>query len=106
MEFASFLPATIFGYIAFHAATHPHSKINRKLPTIKKGRIQISPSIRINITEDMVVHFHHWFNLTLILIVSLFITSAVLDSFLTRGFLVGAILQGLQFPDRHLIHRM
>jgi hypothetical protein len=102
MDIVQFLPATILGYISFHFVTNPRTKINRKLPVIKLSRIQVSPTIRIKIT-DKTIQFHHWFNFSLLLLISAFTTSAILDSIYTRGFLVGAIIQGLRFPDRHII---
>ncbi len=98
---------TIFaigGYILARVASHPNSKINSKLPKIKLKNIYILPSLKISI-KGKILHLHHWFNFTVLLCLSIFVTGGILDSWLTRGFLIGGIIQGLRFPDRSILQK-
>lgn len=106
MEYLSLIPATALGYITFRATTHPASRIRRKLPNVKVKRIQVFPVIRVYIF-GRVFHLHHWFNFTILLIVSAFISFGILDYMFTKGLLLGGIIQGLTLPKEHrrLIYR-
>ncbi|OGE71586.1 hypothetical protein A3H40_03910 [Candidatus Daviesbacteria bacterium RIFCSPLOWO2_02_FULL_38_15] len=106
MEYLSLIPATALGYLTFRATTHPTSRIRRKLPNIKVRRLQIFPVIRIYIF-GRVFHLHHWFNFSLLLILSAFISFGILDYMFTKGLLLGGIIQGLTLPKEHrkLIYR-
>lgn len=94
MDFISFLPAAVLGYTSLHYTTHPGSYIRNRLPDVKISKLQIFPCLKIFV-RGHVLHFHHWFNFSVLLIISVFISNGVLDSTFTRGFLVGGALQGL-----------
>lgn len=102
MDILFLLPATILGFLTLKFTTHPHSRIKRKMPRVKVKNVQLFPEITVHI-KGKIIRFHHWFNFSVILIISLFITSSLLDAVFTRGFLIGGILQGLSFPDRKII---
>jgi hypothetical protein len=92
------------GYITFRLATHPDSRLHKKLPQIKFRHVQIFPSIIITI-RTRIIHIHHWFSFSILLCISIFVTAGILDSWLTRGFLLGGIFQGLRFPDRNIFQK-
>lgn len=99
MSILTVLMAAIAGFIILQLVTHPtKSKIRRKMPDIKTKRVQVFPVWRIWY-NDKIIHFHHWFNFALLLIISVFVTSSFLDSNITRGFLLGGVLQGLTLKD-------
>jgi hypothetical protein len=102
MDFISMLPSAIAGYTTFHLTKYPNGKVGKKLPTVKIKNIEISPSIRLNL-RDHTIHFHHWMNLAILLLISVPMTGSLWDSALTKAFLVGGIVQGLTFPDRQKI---
>lgn len=97
--------SSVAGYAVSHLISNPKSKINKKLPTIKIKGVEFMPSIKISV-KGRIIHFHHWFNFTLLLCISVFVTSALLDSWLTRGFLMGGVVQGLRFSDRSVIKKI
>lgn len=94
MEILSIVPATALGYLTFRATTHPNAKIRKKLPNLKVKRLQLFPVIRINMF-GRTIHFHHWVNFSVLLALSGFTSFAILDHILTRGLLLGGIIQGL-----------
>lgn len=85
----------LIGFLLFTLATHPKSRINKKLPDKKIRNVQLFPRINVS-TRNRIVHVHHWMFLTPIL---LFIQNFT-QSNLLHGFLIGGILQGLMFKDR------
>ncbi len=101
MEYLSIVPATAVGYFTFRAATHPASKFRKKMPNIIiKKRLHVFPTLRVYMF-GRVFHFHHWVNLSILLIASLFVTGGVLGDLFTKGVLLGGILQGLRLPRGH-----
>ena len=100
MEYLSLVPATALGYLTFRATTHPNSKIRRKMPNIRVKRLQVFPVIRVNMFGRW-VHFHHWMNFSFLLVLSGFVSIGILDNVLTRGILLGGIIQGLTLPKGH-----
>lgn len=100
MEYLSLVPATALGYLTFRATTHPNSKIRRKMPNIKVKRLQVFPVIRVNVF-DRWVHLHHWMSFSFLLALSGFVSIGILDHVLTRGILLGGIIQGLTLPKGH-----
>lgn len=100
MEYLSIVPATALGYLTLRVTTHPTSRIRKKLPNIKTKRVQIFPVLRINLF-GRVVHIHHWVSFSILLILSFFITWGVLDFIVTKGILLGGIIQGLTLPKEH-----
>jgi hypothetical protein len=105
MDITSFVPAAVAGYFALDATSHPvKSRLRRNLPHIHLKNVQLMPVIQIR-HKNRVIWFHHWFNFSLILLASVFVTNAILDSAITRGLLVGGIVQGLKFSDRNIFHK-
>jgi hypothetical protein len=104
MQPISIIISTVIGYVTSYIISYPNSKINRKLPKIKLKNFELLPSTRITI-RGRIIHFHHWFNFTLLLCISIFANGGLLDSWLTRGFLFGGIVQGLRFPDRNILQK-
>lgn len=105
MEYLSILPAISLGYLTFKATSHPEARLRKKLPNIKIKRIQVLPVIRIH-AYGRVFHFHHWFNLSLLLALSGVTSFAILDHYFTRGLMIGGIIQGLTLPERRLIYKV
>ncbi len=100
MELLSLVPATALGYLTLRATTHPNARIRKRLPNIKVKRLQIFPVLRINLF-GRVIHFHHWMNFTILLVISLFTSIGILDLLFTKGMLLGGIIQGLTLPKEH-----
>lgn len=101
MEYLSLIPAAALGYLTSRTLTHPtRSRIRRKMPNIKIRRIQLFPVLRIK-AFGSVIHLHHWIYFSVILVVSFFVSLWVVDMIVTKGFLLGAIVQGLTVPKRH-----
>ncbi|OGY10234.1 MAG: hypothetical protein A3D26_02635 [Candidatus Blackburnbacteria bacterium RIFCSPHIGHO2_02_FULL_44_20] len=98
------IPAIISGYAAFYYLSHPHSKFSYKIPEIKiTKRLQLSPAIRL-FARGRVIHLHHWFNCTLLLLISIYVSGGLIDSTLFKGLMIGGMLQGLSFPQRRLVY--
>lgn len=69
----------------------------------KPGQRGRMPSFRFRIKNMYIVHLHHWFLCTVVLI-GLFVTD--LYNTLVYGFLVGSAVQGLTYKDFYkLIYR-
>ena len=100
MEVLSILPATALGYLTFKITTHPTAKFRKRMPNIKTKRVQVFPVIRFYMF-GRVIHFHHWFNFSILLALSIFVTGGVLDYMVTKGILLGGILHGLSLPTEH-----
>lgn len=99
------VPAVISGFTAFRYLTHPTSKAWYRIPEIKlHNRVHITPSVRL-FTRTRVIHLHHWFYCSILLGVSIYASGGFIDSMVTKGLLVGGILQGLTMPEaRNLIY--
>lgn len=102
MEFLLALPATLLGYATLRLTSNPQGKLRNKLPAYKLGFLQISPEIKIH-AFDTTIHFHHWVNLSILLVLSIYLSYGILDTMFAKAFLIGGILQGLRYPDRHKI---
>ncbi|MBI2018754.1 hypothetical protein HYS96_03570 [Candidatus Daviesbacteria bacterium] len=100
MEYLSIIPATALGFLTLKATTHPQSRIRQKLPNIKTRRVQVFPVIRFYFF-GRVIHLHHWINFSILLILSIFVTGNILDYVVTKGLLLGGIIQGLSLPGEH-----
>jgi len=92
-----FLTASIIGYLVFYILSHPRSFVHRKLPKLKIRGFQLLPSVTITISGK-VIHLHHWLGLSIILVVSIFVSSGILSYIFTKGFLSGSIVQGILTP--------
>lgn len=97
MEILSIIPATAVGYLTLRATTHPNSRFRRKMPNLAVKRLQFFPVIKFDIFGKN-IHFHHWVNFSIILAISGVTSVALLDHVLTRGLLIGGIIQGLTLP--------
>lgn len=106
MEYLSLIPATALGYLTLRVTTHPTSRIRRKMPNIKSGRIQIFPVLRFK-AFGRVIHLHHWVTFSIILTLSFFISMGIVDYIVTKGILLGGIIHGLTVPrqQRRIIYK-
>lgn len=100
MEYLSLVPATALGYLTLRATTHPNARIRRKMPDLKIKRLQVFPVIKFNMFGRN-IHLHHWMNFSILLAISGVTSVAILDHILTRGLLIGGIIQGLTLPKGH-----
>lgn len=100
MEYLSLVPAAALGYWTLKATTHPNARIRKKLPNLKFKRLQVFPVISLHMFGKQ-MHFHHWVNFSLLLAISGFTSVGVLDHNITRGLLMGGIIQGLTLPSGH-----
>lgn len=100
MEYLSIIPATALGYLTFRVTTHPTARIRRKLPNIKIKRVQVFPVVRIKMF-GRVIHLHHWFCFSAVLLLSFFISMGIVDFIVTKGILLGGIIHGLTLPKEH-----
>lgn len=101
MDYLELIPSTVAGYWIFKKATHPNSNLRKKLPNIIfKKRLQIMPVFRLRIF-GRVIHLHHWVNLSILLGLSFFLTGGILAYMITKGILLGGIIQGLRLPKGH-----
>ncbi len=100
MDYISIIPATALGYLTLKATTHPDSRFRRKLPNFKTRRVHFFPVLRVNVF-GRVIHFHHWVNFSILLILSFFISVGILDFVVTKGILLGGIIHGLTLPKEH-----
>jgi hypothetical protein len=104
MEFFPVAISVIAGYKISNLFSHPKSKVWQKMPRLRIKHYELFPNIRITL-KGKVIHLHHWFNYSIILCISIFVTGGILDSWITRGLLMGSIVQGLRFPDRSIIQK-
>jgi len=103
MNIAIFLLYSIIGFFTNKHLTHPHSSLHNKLPYIKIKFIQISPHIKLNVF-GRTIHFHHWLNYGIILIISFTFSHGLLETYTAKGLLVGSIVQGFTYHDwKHFI---
>jgi hypothetical protein len=99
------LISAIFGYKITDIFTNPKSKIWQHYPHVKIKRLELLPSLRITI-KGRIIHFHHWFNFSILFGVSFFSSNVFFDSWVTRGVFLGIIAQGLATPSaRKIIYK-
>lgn len=102
IDFMEALFSAIVSFFVFHFASHPKSKLHKKLPKKKLiNRVQILPSIHIE-AKNRIIHLHHWMNFTAIF-VALNYSHQPIHSQVINGFLIGAIIQGLLYANRFKI---
>ena len=94
----AFILSVVFGYKFNISLTKQGGKINKKLPNIKIKYFQLCPIVSIHL-KNKIIRIHHWFAYSIILIITLTVNPGFLGSVFTSGYLVGAIFQGLSFPD-------
>lgn len=100
MEYLTVIPATALGYLTLRVTSHPNSRIRRKMPNVKVKRVQIFPVLRVYMF-GRVVHLHHWFAFSIVLVASVFLSLGIFDYIFTKGMLLGGIIQGLTLPKEH-----
>jgi hypothetical protein len=105
MELLLTLISSLAGYTTFHFTSHPNSRLHKKIPTVKLKNVQFLPSIRITV-RGKTFQLNHWMHFTILLCVSIFMPSAFLDSWYTRGFMLGGLVQGLRYSDRGLVKKV
>lgn len=98
MSYIIFLLSSIFGLSLNHILTHPRSKINRKLPYIIFKRVQICPYLEIKLKTKF-IRVHHWMAYSILLIITITYSGNILNNVIANGYFIGAIVQGLSFPD-------
>ncbi len=97
--------SALASYKIFNIFSHPDSKLWQAWPRLKFKRVDFFPSQRITV-KGRVIHFHHWLNFSILLCISFFVSVGVLDSWITRGALLGGIIQGLSIPSaRKIIYK-
>lgn len=94
------ISTTALGYLTFRATTHPTSRIRRKMPNLNVKRVQLFPVLRVR-AFGRIIHFHHWFNLSVLLASTAFVNMGVLELPLARSLLLGGIIHGLTLPKGH-----
>ncbi len=105
MELLLGLITSVASYKICNIFTHPNSKIWKKYPHVRIKRVELLPSVRIFV-KGRVIHLHHWLNLSALLCVSIFVSGSILDSWITRGAILGGIVQGLSIPSaRKIIYK-
>jgi len=98
MHYIVFFSSLITGYFFNFLTTRPNSKINKRFPDVRIKFIQIFPRVQIHY-KHKTIWVHHWIHYSIILIITLTCSVGWLDSLYSKGYLVGAIIQGLTFPD-------
>lgn len=89
----------------FHFASHPKSKIHKKLPSKSIKRVQLIPSLNFEV-KNKIFHFHHWMLFTPTFVFVNYIDKGLIHSDLLNGALIGGIVQGLLYKDRFkLVHK-
>jgi hypothetical protein len=105
MEYFYLIISTFSTYKIWSFLTHPNSKVWNKFPRIKNKRVEVFPSIKINI-RGRTIHLHHWFNCSLLLCMSVFVSGGILDTWVIRSILLGGIIQGYSIPSaRKLVYK-
>ncbi len=105
MNFFYFLSSVIFGYIFNRSLSRKGCIINKRLPNIKLKFLQISPNIKIHFRKHH-LHIHHWLTYSVVLILTFYINAGFLDTIVSKGVLIGGIIQGFTFSDwKHLVVR-
>jgi len=88
----------LFGFYLFWLASHPRSRVHRKIPEVRLKNVSLLPSIRYH-KKDRIYHFHHWFLIS-IFYLPLVYTKKLRRSHVFHGLLLGSILQGLSYKER------
>jgi hypothetical protein len=90
-------------FFLFHFATHPNSKINKKLSSFGGERraikrVQFFPRVNIE-ARNKRIHIHHWMIFTPLFIALQTVGKNFGQADLFSGFMLGGILQGLMYND-------
>ncbi len=92
----------VASFFLFHFATHPGSKINKKLskiaPSTRIKRVELFPRLNIE-ARNRRFYIHHWMVLAPLFVVIQTVGKGILQSDLLNGFMLGGIVQGLLYKD-------
>lgn len=104
-EFLPYIPSALASFVSFHTLRYPNGKLGKKLPEVKIKNVQITPSIKIHFRKRT-VWLHHWVNCAILLAIAIPVNNGILDATVTKGLLIGGILQGLTFKDaRRIVYK-
>jgi hypothetical protein len=98
MDYAIFTLSLFLGYLFNNSLSKSGRRINKKLPFITIKFLQLSPNVKIHF-KNKSIHLHHWLTYSVILIITFTLNTGIFESLISRGYLIGGILQGLSFPD-------
>jgi hypothetical protein len=92
----------VASFFLFHVASHPKSKINKKLskitPSTKIKRVELFPRFNIE-AKNRRFYIHHWMLLAPLFVVTQTLGKGILQSDMLHGFMLGGIVQGLLYKD-------
>jgi len=94
----NFLIASLAGFITLKKLSDPKLTIQKTIPCLKLKWIELTPNVRIHV-KGKVIHIHHWMQLSVIFIVTIFVDNGIFSLSLARGFIFGGMIQGFTFPD-------
>jgi hypothetical protein len=91
------------GFSLLTITSHPRSKLYQKLPRKNIKNLSVLPNIILS-HKGKTYHFHHW------ILLSIIYSSLVFKKELRRykslhGVFIGAIAQGLFYPDRFRVRK-
>lgn len=93
---------TIFvGFVVSALSAH-QIYFKKRLPRVKRGKLQILPNLIINI-KDYKIHIHHWIWMSLVFAYVNHIAKGMNHLLYLKFFAIGVISQGLSFKDRFKI---
>lgn len=98
MDFFTFTLSSVASFFTFNFLTGRKYRIFNNLPKLRIKFLQLFPSIKIFI-RGRTIHLHHWFNLSIILVITIIINAGVLDTLFARGIILGGLVQGFTFND-------
>ena|SRR6185312_1483529 len=90
------------GFSLFLIASHPKSKMYKKLPTKKYKNFSLLPNITYK-KNEIIYHFHHWAILSMCYLPFIY-TKKFRKHYVLHGIFMGSILQGLLYKDRFVFH--
>lgn len=93
MSYIILLLSSIFGFSLNH------------LPSIKFKAIQVSPCLKISF-KTKAIRVHRWMAYSILLIITITYSGGIFNNIVANGYFIGAIAQGLSFPDwRKIVDR-
>lgn len=98
MKILEALLAAILGFALYMALTKP-KYLKKKIPSIKFGKVQVLPSLKIKF-KTQTIHLHHWLWLTATLGLVNHIAQGLGNLIYVKLFVIGGIIQGFTFKDR------
>lgn len=92
------LLASLLGFSLYLFFSHP-KYWKKKIPTIRLGKIQILPNLKIKL-KNQTIHLHHWIFLSAILSFLNHIAHGIDNLLFLKLFAIGGIIQGFTFKDK------